>query len=134
MRSVPLSTESNHLKVTSTPEPLSLTISIFIYLHRECFDARQPITDRSIKESRRLIVLRMNLLVPMLYFCQNYDPSAGGDSHVKFTQARKNSVPNHDMFCHSKMPTMLFRNFMKFFYTFFNRSGNILKTIRNSSL
>lgn len=132
MRSVPLSRESNHLKVTSTPEPLSLTISIFIYLHRstECPDARQPIADRSIKESRRLIVPRMNLLVPMLYFCSSYDPSAGGGSHVKFTQAGKNSDPGRDMFCHSTMPTMLlFRNFMKLFYTFFNRLRNTLKTL-----
>jgi len=61
MRSVPLSAESNHLKVTSTPEPLSLTISIFIYrlpFHAPKLGSRS--LGRSIEESRHLIVPRMD--------------------------------------------------------------------------
>lgn len=124
MRSVPLSTESNHLKVTSTPEPLSLTISIFIFtVSRECPRAQQPIADRSIKESRRLIVPWMNLLVSMLYFCPSYDPSAGGGGHVKFTQEKFRSRPRH-VLSHDDADGVIFRNLMKLLYVFINRSKN----------
>lgn len=74
--------------------------------------ARQPIADRSIEESRRLIAARIDPPIPMLYFCPSHRRTGG--SHVKFTQAGENSDSEElrDMFCHSTMSAMLlFRNF-----------------------
>lgn len=109
MRSVPLSAESNHLKVTSTPEPLSLTISIFIYLR--C-SSRMPGSRSRIGRSRNLAVSSFRgwiFLVSVLYFYPSFPlppplplPRLAG-SHVKFTQAEENSDPGHDMFCHPPM-------------------------------